>query len=151
MTLGVINWCLTACFVLAAPAITLAQQVDKKVTEGEVIANSLSGAPGDPARGRLIVLSRQSGLCILCHSGPFPEERFQGNLAPDLEVSAARLSAEQLRARIVDASRFNPNTIMPPYFQKNHGSRVAPQFADKTMLTAQEIEDVVAFLVSLKP
>lgn len=151
MTLGVINWWLAACFVLTAPAITLAQQVDIKVTEGEVIADSLSGVPGDPARGRLIVLSRQTGLCILCHSGPFPEERFQGNLAPDLAMSATRLSAEQLRARIVDASRFNPNTIMPPYFQKNHGFRVAPQFADKTMLTAQEIEDVVAFLVSLKP
>ena len=151
MTRGVINWLLAACFVLTVPTITLAQQVDKKVAEGEVIVDSLSGAPGDSARGRLIVLSRQSGLCILCHSGPFPEEPFQGNLAPDLALSAARLSAEQLRARIADASRFNPNTIMPPYFKKNHGSRIAPQFADKTMLTAQEIEDVVAFLVSLKP
>lgn len=151
MTLGVINRLLTACFVLVAPAITLAQQVDIKVTEGEVIVDPLSGAPGDPARGRLIILSRQSGLCILCHSGPFPEERFQGNLAPDLAMSAARLSAKQLRARIVDASRFNPNTIMPPYFKKNHGSRIGSQFADKTILTAQEIEDVVAFLVSLKP
>ncbi len=151
MTRGVINWLLAACFVLTVPTITLAQQVDKKVAEGEVIVDSLSGAPGDSARGRLIVLSRQSGLCILCHSGPFPEEPFQGNLAPDLALSAARLSTEQLRARIVDASRFNPNTIMPPYFKKNHGSRIAPQFADKTMLTAQEIEDVVAFLVSLKP
>lgn len=151
MTREVINWWLAACFVLTVPTITLAQQVDKKVTEGEVIVDSLSGAPGDSARGRLIVLSRQSGLCILCHSGPFPEEPFQGNLAPDLALSAARLSAEQLRARIVDASRFNPSTIMPSYFKKNHGSRIAPQFADKTMLTAQEIEDVVAFLVSLKP
>jgi sulfur-oxidizing protein SoxX len=151
MTREVINWLLAACFVLTVPTITLAQQVDKKVTQGEVIVDSLSGAPGDSARGRLIVLSRQSGLCILCHSGPFPEEPFQGNLAPDLALSAARLSAEQLRARIADASRFNPNTIMPPYFKKNHGSRIAPQFADKTMLTAQEIEDVVAFLVSLKP
>ena len=101
MTLGVINWWLAACFVLAAPAITLAQQVDIKVTEGEVIVDSLSGAPGDPARGRLIVLSRQSGLCILCHSGPFPEERFQGNLAPDLAMSAARLSAEQTRVALI--------------------------------------------------
>ncbi len=151
MTREVINWWLAACFVLTVPTITLAQQVDKKVTEGEVIVDSLSGAPGDSARGRLIVLSRKSGLCILCHSGPFPEEPFQGNLAPDLALSAARLSAEQLRARIVDASRFNPSTIMPSYFKKNHGSRIAPQFADKTMLTAQEIEDVVAFLVSLKP
>jgi sulfur-oxidizing protein SoxX len=151
MTPRVINWYVSACFVLALPAVTLAQQVDITVTEGEVIADSLSGAPGDPARGRVIVLSRQSGLCILCHGGPFPDERFQGNLAPDLAMSAAQLSAGQLRARIVDASRFNPNTIMPAYFKKNHGSRVAPQFADKTVLTAQEIEDVVAFLVSLKP
>lgn len=145
MTRRVIRWSLAACFVLTAPFVAQAQQVD-----GEVIVDSLSGAPGDPTRGRLIVLSRQSGLCILCHSGPFPEERFQGNLAPDLSLSAAKLSEGQLRARIVDASRFNPNTIMPAYFRKDHGSRIAPQFANKTILTAQEIEDVVAFLVSLK-
>ena len=149
MTPRVIRWLLTACFVLAAPFTIQAQQFTK-VTDGEVIVDSLSGAPGDPARGRLIVLSRQSGLCILCHSGPFPEERFQGNLAPDLAASAARLSEGQLRARIVDASRFNPDTIMPPYFRKDHFTRIAPQFAGKTILTAQEIEDVVAFLVSLK-
>ncbi|MGB4352781.1 MAG: sulfur oxidation c-type cytochrome SoxX [Zwartia sp.] len=135
---------------MAAPSITLAQQLEQKITSGEVIVDSLSGAPGDPVRGRVIVLSRQSGLCILCHSGPFPEERFQGNLAPDLAASAAKLSEGQLRARLVDASRFNPNTIMPPYFSRDHGVRIAPQFANKTMLTAQEIEDVVAFLVSLK-
>lgn len=145
MTRRVIRWSLAACFVLTAPFVAQAQQVD-----GEVIVDSLSGAPGDPTRGRLIVLSRQSGLCILCHSVPFPEERFQGNLAPDLSLSAAKLSEGQLRARIVDASRFNPNTIMPAYFRKDHGSRIAPQFANKTILTAQEIEDVVAFLVSLK-
>ena len=145
MTRRVIRWSLAACFVLTAPFVAQAQQVD-----GEVIVDSLSGPPGDPTRGRLIVLSRQSGLCILCHSGPFPEERFQGNLAPDLSLSAAKLSEGQLRARIVDASRFNPNTIMPAYFRKDHGSRIAPQFANKTILTAQEIEDVVAFLVSLK-
>jgi sulfur-oxidizing protein SoxX len=87
----------------------------------------------------------------LCHSGPFPEERFQGTLAPDLATSASKLSAAQLRARIVDASRFNPNTIMPSYFRTAGLTRVAPQFAGKSILTAQEIEDVVAFLVSLKP
>lgn len=150
MTRGVI-WCwLTVCVVLAAPITLRAQKLESKVTNGEVIIDSLSGAPGDPGRGRLIVLSRQSGLCILCHSGPFPEERFQGNLAPDLAESAARLSEGQLRARVVDASRFNPDTIMPPYFRQDHFTRIAPQFAGKTILTAQEIEDVVAFLVSLK-
>jgi sulfur-oxidizing protein SoxX len=118
---------------------------------GDQVLASLSGQPGDPVRGRALVVSRQEGLCILCHSGPFPEERFQGNLAPDLAASAARLSPAQLRARIVDASRFNPDTIMPSYFRTENLRRVAPQFAGKTILTAQEIEDVVAFLVSLKP
>lgn len=146
MTQRVIRCLLAACIVLVAPCITQAQQTDQ-----DLIVESLSGVPGDVVRGRALVLSRQSGLCILCHSGPFPEERFQGNLAPDLAASAAGLSPAQLRARIVDASRFNPDTIMPSYFKKGHFTRVAPSFADKTILTAQEIEDVVAFLVSLKP
>jgi sulfur-oxidizing protein SoxX len=115
------------------------------------IVVSLSGHPGDLKSGRALVVSRQEGLCILCHSGPFPEERFQGTLAPDLASSVAQLSSGQLRARIVDASRFNPDTIMPSYFRTDGLTRVAPQFAGKTILTAQEIEDVVAFLVSLKP
>lgn len=138
------------CGMLLAGCLSLnplfAQSVNK-----DVILESLSGQPGDAIRGRTIVVSRQSGLCILCHSGPFPEERFQGNLGPDLAVSAARLSKEQLRARIVDASQFNPDSIMPSYFSREHFTRVAPQYAGKSILTAQDIEDVVAFLVSLKP
>ena len=116
---------------------------------GDSIVESLSASPGDPIRGRAIVASRQTGLCLLCHSGPFPEERFQGNLAPELGASVARLNAGQLRARIVDASRFNPNTIMPAYYRSDHLSRVAPKFAGQTILNGQEIEDVIAFLLSL--
>jgi sulfur-oxidizing protein SoxX len=116
---------------------------------GDSISESLSSAPGDATRGRAIVASRQTGLCLLCHSGPFPEERFQGNLAPELGVSVARLTAPQLRARIVDASHFNPNTIMPSYYKTGQLNRVAPKFAGQTILNAQEIEDVVAYLVSL--
>jgi sulfur-oxidizing protein SoxX len=132
--------------LISAPSLGFTQSLDK-----DVILESLSGKSGDAARGRIIVLSRQTGLCILCHSGPFPEERFQGNLAPDLAVSAARLSKEQLRARIVDASQFNPDTIMPSYYRKEHFTRVAPQYAGKSILSAQDIEDVVEFLVSIKP
>ena len=131
---------------LLTPGPLLAQ-----IFVGDQIVASLSGLPGDAAQGRALVVSRQEGLCILCHSGPFPEERFQGTLAPDLVLSSARLSPAQLRARIVDASRFNPDTIMPSYFRTQGLTRVAPQFAGKTILTAQDIEDVVAFLVSLKP
>ena len=116
---------------------------------GDSIYESLSSAPGDVTRGRAIVASRQSGLCLLCHSGPFPEERFQGNLAPELGMSAARLNASQLLARIVDASYFNPNTIMPAYYKTGHLNRVAPKFVGQPILNGQEIEDVVAFLVSL--
>ena len=116
---------------------------------GDSIYESLSSSPGDVSRGRAIVASRQTGLCLLCHSGPFPEERFQGNLAPELGVSAARLNAPQLRARIVNASHFNPNTIMPAYYKTGHLNRVAPKFSGQPILNGQEIEDVVAFLVSL--
>jgi sulfur-oxidizing protein SoxX len=116
----------------------------------DAIPSSLTGAAGDASRGKKIVLDRQVGLCLLCHSGPFPEERFQGNLAPDLTSVGARLSAGQIRLRIVDASRVNPQTIMPAYFRTESLQRVAPAYRGKTVLTAAQIEDVVAFLVTLK-
>lgn len=116
----------------------------------DAIPSSLTGAAGDPAAGRKIVLDRQVGLCLLCHSGPFPEERFQGDLAPSLAGVGARLSAGQIRLRIVDASRVNPQTIMPAYFRTEGLTRVAPSQRGKTVLSAQQIEDVVAFLVTLK-
>jgi len=123
--------------------------VDAQVITGDSIFESLSSEPGNPARGRVIVASRQTGLCLLCHSGPFPEERFQGNLAPELKASVARLNAPQLRARIVNAAHFNPQTIMPAYYQVDHLNRVAPKFTGQTILSGQEIEDVIAFLINL--
>lgn len=113
------------------------------------IPASLTGAKGDPQRGRAIVANRQVGLCLLCHSGPFPEERFQGNLAPDLRT-AARLTEGQIRLRLVDPARFNPQTIMPAYYKTDGLTRVAPAYRGKTVLSAEQIEDVVAYLVSLK-
>ena len=130
--------------------VILNQQVAQaQVIKGDSIIESLSVEPGDPVRGRAIVASRQTGLCLLCHSGPFPEERFQGNLAPELKASVARLSAPQLRARIVNAAHFNPQTIMPSYYQTSNLNRVVSKFAGQTILSGQEIEDVIAFLVTL--
>jgi len=116
----------------------------------DAIPTSLTGTPGDPVRGRAIVTSRQVGLCLLCHSGPFPEERFQGNLAPSLAGAGSRWSEGQLRQRIVDSSQITPTTIMPAYHRTDGFTRVAPAFKDKPVLSAQQIEDVVAFLMTLK-
>jgi sulfur-oxidizing protein SoxX len=117
---------------------------------GDAIPQSLTGAKGNVARGRSIVASRQVGLCLLCHSGPFPEERLQGTLAPDLQGAGSRWSEGQLRLRIVDAARLNPETIMPPYYRIEGLNRVAPSLRGKPVLSAEQIEDVVAFLATLR-
>lgn len=109
----------------------------------------LTGAKGDPVRGRAIVANRQVGLCLLCHSGPFPEERFQGDLAPDLR-NAARLTEGQIRSRVVDPRKANPDSIMPAYFRTEGLTRVAPAWRGRTLLSAGEIEDVVAYLMTLR-
>ena len=119
------------------------------ITNG-AINDPLSDQVGDPIRGRAIVLSRQTGLCILCHNGPFPEEQFQGNLAPELGASVSHYTAAQLRARLVNPAYFNPNTIMPAYYQTVVLTRVAPKYAGQTILSGQEIEDVIAFLETMK-
>ena len=120
-----------------------------EVTAEDTLPNSLTGSKGDPVRGRAIVANRQLGLCLLCHSGPFPEERFQGNLAPDLR-SAARLTEGQIRQRLVDPAKVNPQTIMPAYYRTEGLNRVAPSLRGKTLLTAEQIEDVVAYLMTLR-
>ena len=117
---------------------------------GDAIPQPLADKPGDAARGRAIVANRTVGLCLLCHSGPIPEERFQGNLAPSLEGAGLRSTPGQLRLRLVDARRLNPDTIMPPYYRLDGLTRVAKNFQGKTILTAQQIEDVVAYLATLK-
>ena len=118
--------------------------------ENGAIAQSLTGVKGDPLKGRAIVVERQKGLCLLCHSGPFPEERFQGDLAPSLAGTGSRLSEGELRLRMVDSTKVNEKTIMPPYYKTEGLERVAANYKGKTLLSAQEIEDVVAYLVSLK-
>ena len=136
--------------LLGMSIVSLTNQAQAQTWLGDSIVNPLTSSPGDATKGRMIVASRQTGLCLLCHSGPFPEERFQGNLAPDMGASVGHFSEAQLRARIVDPSRFNAGTIMPSYYRTEGLNRVAPKFEGQSILSGQEIEDVVAFLVSLK-
>ena len=107
-------------------------------------------AAGDPERGRQIVANRQVSMCLLCHTAPIPEERFQGDLAPDLKDVGARFTEAQIRARIVDPSKANPDTIMPAYYRTEGLARVADAYRGKTILSAEQIDDVVAYLVTLR-
>jgi L-cysteine S-thiosulfotransferase len=117
---------------------------------GDAIPAPLNGLTGDASRGRQIVVTRQKGLCLLCHSGPFPEERFQGDLSPSLAGAGSRSTEGQLRLRMVDSTKVNPASIMPAYHRTTELSRVGRNFADRPILAAQDIEDVVAFLKELK-
>ncbi len=117
---------------------------------GDTIPAALTSIPGDAARGRAIVTNKQLGLCLLCHTGPFAEEPFQGNLAPDLAGVGSRLSEGQLRLRLVDGRRVNPQSVMPAYHRTDGLERVGPAWQGKPLLAAQQVEDVVAFLRTLR-
>jgi sulfur-oxidizing protein SoxX len=110
----------------------------------------LTGDPGDPARGRSIVENRALSACLLCHAGPFPAPHLHGSIGPDLGGVADRLTAGEIRLRLVDSRRVNPDTVMPPYFVDAGLTRVGPAWAGRPILTAAQIEDVVAFLMTLR-
>jgi sulfur-oxidizing protein SoxX len=134
---------------VALPCAAGTQQLPAYVVAGDAIAESLTGLPGDAARGRALVLDR-STTCILCHSGPFPKTKFQGDLAPSLAGAGSRWSEGQLRLRLVDASRLNPATIMPSYYRVDGMVRVGAAWRGKPMLSAAQIEDIVAYLATLR-
>jgi sulfur-oxidizing protein SoxX len=138
-----------AAALLALPAAAGAQGLRAYAVVGDAIPQSLTGVPGDVARGRALVLERTS-TCILCHSGPFPEVKFQGDLAPDLTGAGGRWSEGQLRLRLVDASSLNPATIMPSYYRLDGLTRVGTVWRGKPILSAEQIEDMVAYLTSLR-
>ena len=140
---------LLAALALGPTAGTAQEALVPYQVVGEAIPQSLTGNPGDPASGRAIVVKRES-TCLLCHSGPFQEQRFQGDLSPSLKGTGARWSEGELRLRLVDASRLNAATIMPSYYRVDGLTRVAPAYKGKPVLTAEQIEDVVAYLMTLK-
>jgi sulfur-oxidizing protein SoxX len=136
-----------ALFVL--PGFAAAEDLRSYAVVGDAIPEPLTNARGNVARGRALVVERSS-TCILCHSGPFPEQMFQGDLAPDLSGSGSRWSEGQLRLRLVDASRLNAATIMPSYYRVDGLDRVGTLWRGKPILSAEQIEDIVAYLVSLR-
>lgn len=117
--------------------------------EGDALPAALGGHQGDATRGKAIVLDRRTGNCLICHEFPIDGEAFQGELGPQMRGVGSRLTAGQMRLRLIDQSRINPETIMPPYYRVDALTNVAAEYRGEPALTAQEIEDVVAYLLSL--
>ena len=117
---------------------------------GDAIPEPLGGLQGDATRGRVLVLERTVGNCLICHRAPEPAERFMGEIGPDLTGIGARLTPAQIRLRVVDQSLINARTVMPPYYRVDGLARVAERYRGKPVLDAQQVEDVVAYLTSLR-
>lgn len=112
------------------------------------IDRPLTQVVGDPTRGREVLIGRD-GNCLLCHAVPETGARFMGNLGPPLSGIATRMSAGEMRLRLVDSRRVNPQTIMPSYFSTENLVEVAAAYRGKTVLSAQQIEDTIAYLLTL--
>ncbi len=137
-------------------ASTMKRMCDARAAWAHVVVALLvawtgaASAAGDARRGEAIVRDRAVGMCLLCHSGPFPDERFQGNLAPSLAGAGSRWTPEQLRARIEDSRRFSAGSIMPAYARRDGFVRPGKAYEGRPILDAAQIDDVVAFLETLR-
>ncbi len=105
---------------------------------------------GDAQAGRQVFLDRNLGHCLLCHAATQLSAPFQGNIGPDLSDVADRLSAEAIRARVVDPTRLNPDTVMPAYHRTADLQQVAAEYEGQPILDGQQLEDLLAFLLTLK-
>ena len=114
------------------------------------IPEPLTDQPGDPERGRQVVLDREAGDCIVCHAMPLPQRQFHGTVGPPLDGVGSRYTAGQLRLRLVDPKAINPETVMPAYYKVEGLYHVLERYRGKPILTAQQVEDVVAYLLTLK-
>ena len=140
---------LTWLTVCAAVAGCAAPAPSPYAVTGDAMPVPLTNEGGDPARGRSVVAGRDAN-CLLCHAVPETGERFMGNLAPPLTAVGARYGAGQLRLRIVDSSLVNRDTIMPAYFRVTGLNQVAAAYRGLPILSAQQVEDVVAYLQTLR-
>lgn len=114
------------------------------------IPKSLTGQAGDAANGRKVVIHRKKGNCLACHQMPIPEEQFHGETGPDLAGVGDRLTEAELRLRLVNPKTVNEDTMMPSFYRTAGYTQINKNFADKSILTAQEVEDVIAYLKTLK-
>ncbi len=136
--------------LLFAAGLAVANRVTSFTVKGDAIEAPLDGLTGDPARGEAVVRNRETANCLICHTIPDDRERFMGDVGPPLAGVGARLSPGQIRLRLVDPTRLNPEAVMPAYHRTEGLARVDERYRDRPVLTAQEIEDVVAYLTRLE-
>ena len=122
----------------------------KYEVKDDAIQASLTGKAGDAANGKKLAINRKKGNCLACHAMPIPEQAFHGNIGPDLKGVGSRYEAGELRLRVVDSKVVNEDTIMPAFYREVGLHRVLKKFKGKTVLAAQEVEDIVAYLTTLK-
>ena len=137
-------------FALSTNAIAAEKMMMKYVVKDGAIAKSLTGKPGNAANGRKLAINRKLGNCLACHVMPIPEQTFHGLVGPDLNGVASRRSAGEVRLLIVNPKLANPDTIMPAFYRKDGLHRVMKKFQGKTMLSAEQVEDLVAYTMTLK-
>lgn len=123
--------------------------IDSSDVRGDALPISLTQTPGNIARGQEIFVDRELGHCVLCHIVDGLDASFQGNVGPELTYVASRLSPAQLRLRIVDYQLVRPGTLMPSYYRNHDLYQVSKDYNELTILTAQQVEDLVAYLSEL--
>jgi sulfur-oxidizing protein SoxX len=142
--------------ILAAALLTVGSEglagemVSYEVVDDSSIPEPLTNEPGDPQRGRAAAIDRKKGNCLACHVMPIPEQAFQGEIGPDLNGVGSRYEPAELRLRIVNPKVINPDTSMPAFYRTEVLHMVAKKFVGKTILSAQEVEDVIAYLMTLR-
>jgi len=141
---------LGAAFASAPAAAGDTGPVSYDVVDGFSIPEPLTDTPGDAAMGRKWVINRKLGNCLSCHQMPIPEEQFHGETGPALYGVGDAYNEGELRIRIVDPKLINPYSMMPAFYKTEGLHRVRKGFENKTILTAQQVEDIVAYLMTLK-
>ena len=141
---------LVSMILVAACGRSDPQLVDPNLIVGDALPTSLASDPGDPVRGEAVFVGRDQGHCVLCHVVQGLEVEFQGNVGPDLSLVADRLSPAQLRLRIVDYQLIRPGTLMPSYYRNHDLYQVGEAYADTPILSAQQVEDLVAYLSQME-
>jgi len=135
---------------MVMPATADAAELVRYSIIGDGIPKSLTGKPGNVAKGRKIAYNRKQGNCLACHKMPIPEQQFHGEIAPGLEGVADRIGEAEMRLRIVNPKVINPDTFMPAFYRNSGFTRVLKKFKGKTILSAEQVEDLVAYMMTLK-